>query len=136
MKDIEFGNCLETSYNYLSDYLIGKRNRAYLNELPRELRLMLGSFGEPKMAQGIVWNDETKWHLHAWMEDETFCYDFANGNSAVVPKERYYEISKIKKAKTYSIEQMVEKVHQTKMIDFWDFKKMKVYKQNSVTTLS
>jgi hypothetical protein len=129
------GNCLETSFNLLADYNIGKHNPLFKNEIPIKARLLFGEFGEPVLAQGIVWSDQTKWHLHSWVEDEKFCYDFANGHEAILNKDQYYRVGKIKNVKRYSYKEATNKAFASGMYDFWDFKRTKVYKENSVESL-
>jgi hypothetical protein len=53
--------------------------------------------GDPFLVHGIVWGDEPGYHVHAWVEDSLFCYDFLNGRILRTPKHQYYALGKIKR---------------------------------------
>lgn len=53
-------------------------------------------FGQLKLVQGIVWHEGTGSHVHGWVEDDLFCYDFVNGKLKEIPKELYYILGKVK----------------------------------------
>ncbi len=51
--------------------------------------------GEPFLVHAVV-NGGGKLtgikHTHAWVEDDIFAYDYANGREFIVPKGEYYRI--------------------------------------------
>lgn len=53
-------------------------------------------FGRPYVVHGIVFHEATEEHIHAWAEDDIFCYDVVNGKPVMVFKQDYYRIGKIK----------------------------------------
>jgi 8-oxo-dGTP pyrophosphatase MutT (NUDIX family) len=61
---------------------------------------------------------------HAWVEDDYFVYDYANGQKVMFPKQRYYEAGDIKKApkkyKRYTEQQLLAKVLKHDTYSFWD----------------
>lgn len=69
-----------------------------------------------KLVHGIVWNEDKGYHVHGWVELGEVCFDYVgNGKNRqliIVPKDRYYEIGKIKtgegEIKKYSPEEAIE----------------------------
>jgi len=85
-KIIKKGNCFERSFNLLvAGSWDGQSVEIY--------------FGIPMLVHGIVWHDDTGRHVHGWVEDDIFCYDFINGTLKAIPKQRYYELGYIEEHK-------------------------------------
>jgi hypothetical protein len=111
------GDCSKVTFDIITLY---SEHRELFHP---ELHIFLGNFGEVKLANGVVWHDETKWHVHAWIEDDVFCYDFSNGNKAIIQKERYYRIGKVKDVRLYTAEEAIKKGLDTGVAGFWDMPK-------------
>lgn len=60
--------------------------------------LPLLQLGELKLCHGIVFHPETGFHIHGWVEDDVFAYDFLSSGLVPVLKERYYQIGMIQDA--------------------------------------
>lgn len=87
-KEIRKGDCFERAYIML---ICGSFN----DQRPEKY------FGEPMLVHGIVWHDNTGKHIHGWVEDNVFCYDFINGVLKAIPKQRYYELGHIEDRPRY-----------------------------------
>lgn len=120
------GNCLEASFELA--YNFKKKN---FDKIPFPINLLIGKCGKVKIAHGIVNPDENLVvpHLHAWVEDDRFCYDTANGKDAFVPKAQYYKMGGIKpeNVKFLTINEAMKYAIKTQLIDFWQWKGTKIY---------
>ena len=120
-KHGKLGNCTSTTLDIIAYYQ--SRYKKDREKIPEEMRFMLGRFGDLRLANGLVFNPVTEWHLHAWLEDDMWCYDFSNGNKAILPKARYYHLGECKDVKLYSREAAIKKATETGICGFWDFDK-------------
>ena len=61
---------------------------------------------------------------HAWVEDDYFVYDYANGSKDYFPKQLYYQAGDVKelpkKYKRYTEDEFIEKLFDSGKYDFWD----------------
>lgn len=117
----KLGDCSKVTFDIMLGYNPPKLIDTKL--VPFDLQIMLGQNGEVKLANGIVWHEETGWHCHAWIEDERFCYDYSNGLHCIVEKDRYYRIGKIKDVKLYTRKQAMKLGFKTQVCGFWDMPK-------------
>lgn len=54
---------------------------------------------EARLVHGIVWGEGVGYHVHGWVELGDFCFDKLDGKTFSIPKERYYQLGKIKTGK-------------------------------------
>lgn len=83
MKQQAKGDCFKRSFNLFVN------GTAYGQSIKTQI-------GELKLVQGIVYHEETGTHVHGWVEDDVFCYDFINGKLMEIPKDIYYHLGFIK----------------------------------------
>lgn len=63
------------------------------------------------LCHGTVWHPDVGWHGHCWIElNEDVVVDFSNGHRAVLRREVYYRIGKVKDVRRYDAEQARELV--------------------------
>jgi hypothetical protein len=93
---MELGNCFSTAANVLVGFPTEPHEESCIQSV-NDLVGFLGG-GEVRMAHGYVTHPHEGFrHRHAWIEvtpaddGPVFCFDFANGNSTVIPREVYYE---------------------------------------------
>ena len=61
------------------------------------------------LCHGTVWHPGVGWHGHCWIElTEDVVMDFSNGHHAVLRRETYYEVGKVKDIKRYNAEEARE----------------------------
>lgn len=114
MRKNATGNCFERAYHLLVD---GSWNGESIG-----IRL-----GELKLCHGIVWHKARGYHIHGWVEDEVFAYDFVDGKMVVISKQRYYELGKIEDAPgrlfRYTASEAIEKAAEMDRYYFSDLDK-------------
>lgn len=76
------GDCFERSFNLV---VFGSHKGS---EIQSNHQLFL--------VHGIVFHEQTGYHVHGWVEDCLFCYDFSGKKLCQIPREFYYEVGKIK----------------------------------------
>lgn len=60
------------------------------------------------LCHGIVWHKLVNWHGHCWIEKNNHVFDFSNGNSIVIEKNKYYKLGKIRSVKRYSFNEFIK----------------------------
>jgi len=94
------GQCFERAYHILV-------NGSFKGKRPAVI------IGKLRLVHGIVWHQETGYHIHGWLEDDVFCHDMINGKMYLITKDRYYTLGRIKTGTgeifTYTREQAIKK---------------------------
>lgn len=69
--------------------------------------------GEPKVVHGIVYHETIGDHVHAWVEDDIYCYDQLDGELVKIFKSRYYWLGNVKEGPgqifRYSVDEIMIK---------------------------
>ena len=73
------------------------------------------------LCHGTVWHPDVGWHGHSWIElNEDVVIDISNGHHAVLRREVYYEIGKVKDVKKYDVERAIELMLEKGTYGPWD----------------
>ena len=76
---------------------------------------------EGLLCHGIAWHPLTGWHGHCWIElNEDVVMDFSNKHQAVLRRERYYKIGKVKNVKRYTASEARELMLKTHSFGPWN----------------